>query len=171
MRQAFIAKPGCLLVAADYSQVELRIMAHLSEDPSLLEAFNAGQDIHRATAAEVFGVEPEAVTTDQRRSAKAINFGLIYGMSAFGLARQLGINRKQAAEYIELYFARYPGVQNYMNNIRTPPPRMVMWKPSLADDSICQKLIPEMVCAVRPQSAPRSTRRCRAQPQILLSGQ
>ena len=118
VRQAFIAKPGCVLVAADYSQVELRIMAHLSEDPSLLAAFNAGQDIHRATAAEVFAVEPEAVTTDQRRSAKAINFGLIYGMSAFGLARQLGINRKQAAEYIELYFARYPGVQNYMNNIR-----------------------------------------------------
>ena len=118
VRQAFIAKPGCILVAADYSQVELRIMAHLSEDPSLLAAFNAGQDIHRATAAEVFAVEPEAVTTEQRRSAKAINFGLIYGMSAFGLARQLGINRKQAAEYIELYFARYPGVQNYMNNIR-----------------------------------------------------
>ena len=118
VRQAFIAKPRCVLVAADYSQVELRIMAHLSEDPSLLAAFNAGQDIHRATAAEVFAVEPEAVTTEQRRSAKAINFGLIYGMSAFGLARQLGINRKQAAEYIELYFARYPGVQNYMNNIR-----------------------------------------------------
>jgi DNA polymerase-1 len=118
VRQAFIAKSGCLLVAADYSQVELRIMAHLSEDPSLLAAFNAGQDIHRATAAEVFDVEVDAVTTDQRRSAKAINFGLIYGMSAFGLARQLGINRKQAAEYIELYFARYPGVQNYMNNIR-----------------------------------------------------
>ena len=118
VRQAFIAKPGCVLVAADYSQVELRIMAHLSEDPSLLAAFNAGQDIHRATAAEVFDVETEAVTTEQRRSAKAINFGLIYGMSAFGLARQLGINRKQAAEYIELYFARYPGVQNYMNNIR-----------------------------------------------------
>lgn len=118
VRQAFIAKPGCVLVAADYSQVELRIMAHLSEDPSLLAAFNAGQDIHRATAAEVFDVEVDAVTTEQRRSAKAINFGLIYGMSAFGLARQLGINRKQAAEYIELYFARYPGVQNYMNNIR-----------------------------------------------------
>jgi DNA polymerase I len=118
VRQAFIAKPGCVLVAADYSQVELRIMAHLSEDPSLVAAFNAGQDIHRATAAEVFAVEPEEVTADQRRSAKAINFGLIYGMSAFGLARQLGINRKQAAEYIERYFARYPGVQNYMNNIR-----------------------------------------------------
>jgi DNA polymerase-1 len=118
VRQAFVAAPGCKLVAADYSQIELRIMAHLSEDPSLLAAFSAGQDIHRATAAEVFGVENEEVTIDQRRSAKAINFGLIYGMSAFGLARQLGINRKQAAEYIELYFTRYPGVQNYMNNIR-----------------------------------------------------
>ena len=118
VRQAFIAAPGCKLVAADYSQIELRIMAHLSEDPSLLAAFSAGQDIHRATAAEVFGVAAEEVTIDQRRSAKAINFGLIYGMSAFGLARQLNINRKQAAEYIELYFTRYPGVQNYMNNIR-----------------------------------------------------
>ena len=118
VRQAFIAVPGCKLVAADYSQIELRIMAHLSEDPSLLAAFSAGQDIHRATAAEVFGVEADEVTIDQRRSAKAINFGLIYGMSAFGLARQLGINRKQAAEYIELYFTRYPGVQNYMNTIR-----------------------------------------------------
>ena len=118
VRQAFIAAPGSKLVAADYSQIELRIMAHLSEDPSLLAAFSAGQDIHRATAAEVFGVETDAVTIDQRRSAKAINFGLIYGMSAFGLARQLGIGRKQAAEYIELYFTRYPGVQNYMNNIR-----------------------------------------------------
>jgi len=118
VRQAFIAAPDCKLVAADYSQIELRIMAHLSEDPSLLAAFGAGQDIHRATAAEVFGVEADEVTIDQRRSAKAINFGLIYGMSAFGLARQLGINRKQAAEYIELYFTRYPGVQNYMNNIR-----------------------------------------------------
>ena len=118
VRQAFIAAPGCKLVAADYSQIELRIMAHLSEDPSLLAAFGAGQDIHRATAAEVFGVDTDEVTIDQRRSAKAINFGLIYGMSAFGLARQLNINRKQAAEYIELYFTRYPGVQNYMNNIR-----------------------------------------------------
>jgi DNA polymerase-1 len=118
VRQAFVAPPGSKLVAADYSQIELRIMAHLSEDPSLLRAFAAGEDIHRATASEVFGVETAAVTIDQRRSAKAINFGLIYGMSAFGLARQLNIGRKQAAEYIELYFARYPGVQNYMNNIR-----------------------------------------------------
>ena len=118
VRQAFIAAPGHKLVAADYSQIELRIMAHLSEDPSLLAAFRSGQDIHRATAAEVFGVATDEVTADQRRSAKAINFGLIYGMSAFGLARQLTIGRKQAADYIELYFARYPGVQNYMNTIR-----------------------------------------------------
>jgi len=118
VRQAFIAAPGSKLVAADYSQIELRIMAHLSEDPSLLAAFSAGEDIHRATAAEVFSVATADVTSEQRRSAKAINFGLIYGMSAFGLARQLGIGRKQAAEYIELYFTRYPGVQNYMNNIR-----------------------------------------------------
>jgi DNA polymerase-1 len=106
------------MVAADYSQIELRIMAHLSEDPSLLKAFAEDQDIHRATAAEVFAVATEQVTADMRRSAKAINFGLIYGMSAFGLARQLNIGRKQAAEYIELYFQRYPGVQAYMNNIR-----------------------------------------------------
>jgi len=118
VRQAFIAAPGHKLVAADYSQIELRIMAHLSEDPSLLAAFKSGQDIHRATAAEVFGVATDEVTADQRRSAKAINFGLIYGMSAFGLARQLTIGRKQAADYIEVYFARYPGVQNYMNTIR-----------------------------------------------------
>lgn len=118
VRQAFIAAPGCKMVAADYSQIELRIMAHLSEDSSLLKAFAEGQDIHRATAAEVFAVATEQVTADMRRSAKAINFGLIYGMSAFGLARQLNIGRKQAAEYIELYFQRYPGVQAYMNNIR-----------------------------------------------------
>jgi DNA polymerase-1 len=118
VRQAFVPAPGCKMVAADYSQIELRIMAHLSEDPSLLKAFAEGQDIHRATAAEVFAVTTEQVTADMRRSAKAINFGLIYGMSAFGLARQLNIGRKQAAEYIELYFQRYPGVQSYMNNIR-----------------------------------------------------
>ncbi|HIG67635.1 MAG TPA: DNA polymerase I [Porticoccaceae bacterium] len=118
VRQAFIAAPGCKIVAADYSQIELRIMAHLSEDPSLLAAFAAGQDIHRETAAEIFGTDTDSVTVDQRRSAKAINFGLIYGMSAFGLARQLNIGRKQAADYIGLYFQRYPGVQHYMNNIR-----------------------------------------------------
>lgn len=119
VRQAFIAAHGSKMVAADYSQIELRIMAHLSEDPSLLAAFAAGQDIHRATAAEVFSMHPDEVTTDQRRSAKAINFGLIYGMSAFGLAKQLNIGRKQAAEYIDTYFDRYPGVLNYMNNVRS----------------------------------------------------
>lgn len=118
VRQAFIAAPGQRLVAADYSQIELRIMAHLSEDKSLLNAFSLGQDIHSATAAEVFAVSLDKVTTDQRRSAKAINFGLIYGMSAFGLARQLNIPRNQAAEYIDRYFERYPGVQQYMNSIR-----------------------------------------------------
>ena len=119
VRQAFIAGQGKKMVAADYSQIELRIMAHLSEDLSLVAAFAAGQDIHRATAAEVFATDPDAVTADQRRSAKAINFGLIYGMSAFGLARQLNIGRKQAAEYIDTYFDRYPGVLSYMNNVRS----------------------------------------------------
>jgi DNA polymerase-1 len=105
-------------VAADYSQIELRIMAHLSADAGLLKAFVGGEDIHKATAAEVFGVELNQVTTDLRRSAKAINFGLIYGMSSFGLAQQLGLSRSQAQSYIDLYFTRYPGVKNYMNNIK-----------------------------------------------------
>jgi DNA polymerase-1 len=119
VRQAFIASEGCKLVAADYSQIELRIMAHLSGDKGLTEAFAQGLDVHQATAAEVFGVPLEEVSTEQRRSAKAINFGLIYGMSAFGLGRQLHIGRHQAQEYIDLYFARYPGVQAYMDNIRS----------------------------------------------------
>ncbi len=118
IRQAFIAPPDHLLVAADYSQIELRIMAHLSGDDGLLKAFAAGQDIHRATAAEVFGATPETVTDEQRRSAKAINFGLIYGMSAFGLGRQLGIERGQAQAYVDLYFERYPGVKRYMDQTR-----------------------------------------------------
>ena len=118
IRQAFIPADGCRIVAADYSQIELRIMAHLSGDEGLLQAFAAGEDIHRATAAEVFGVTPEQVSGDQRRSAKAINFGLIYGMSAFGLARQLGIERGAAQEYVDLYFARYPGVKAYMDATR-----------------------------------------------------
>ena len=118
IRQAFVARPGYVLLAADYSQIELRIMAHLSSDQGLLEAFAAGADVHQATAAEVFGVAPETVTSDQRRSAKAINFGLIYGMSSFGLAKQLGIPRGAAQEYIDLYFARYPGVRDYMDKTR-----------------------------------------------------
>jgi DNA polymerase-1 len=118
IRQAFIAPEGHLLLAADYSQIELRIMAHLSQDEGLLGAFASDRDIHQATAAEVFGATLEAVTADQRRSAKAINFGLIYGMSAFGLAKQLGIARGAAQEYIDLYFARYPGVKRYMEETR-----------------------------------------------------
>ncbi|WP_018402576.1 DNA polymerase I [Marinobacter gelidimuriae] len=118
IRQAFIAEKGYKLLAADYSQIELRIMAHLSEDNGLLTAFAKGEDIHKATAAEVFGVTLEEVNTDQRRSAKAINFGLIYGMSAFGLARQLDVERKVAQQYIDRYFERYPGVLTYMDNIR-----------------------------------------------------
>jgi len=118
IRQAFIPEAGYRMVAADYSQIELRIMAHLSEDKGLLAAFTSGQDVHRATAAEVFGLEPDQVSTEQRRSAKAINFGLIYGMSAFGLAKQLGIERKAAQSYVDLYFERYPGVQAFMDRIR-----------------------------------------------------
>jgi len=118
IRQAFIAEKGYKLIAADYSQIELRIMAHLSEDKGLLTAFENGEDIHKATAAEVFGVALEEVNNDQRRSAKAINFGLIYGMSAFGLARQLDVERKVAQQYIDRYFERYPGVLRYMDNIR-----------------------------------------------------
>ena len=118
IRQAFVPEPGCLMLAADYSQIELRIMAHLSGDAGLLAAFAAGADIHRATAAEVFGVPLAEVSADQRRSAKAINFGLIYGMSAFGLARQLGIERGAAKEYVDLYFSRYPGVRDFMDRIR-----------------------------------------------------
>jgi DNA polymerase-1 len=106
-------------VAADYSQIELRIMAHLSGDESLCQAFAAGEDIHRATAAEVFGNSPDAVTDEERRSAKAINFGLIYGMSAFGLGRQLSISRTLAQDYIDRYFDRYPGVRRYMEETRT----------------------------------------------------
>ncbi|MGB5115604.1 MAG: DNA polymerase I [Providencia rettgeri] len=118
IRQAFVAREGYKVMAADYSQIELRIMAHLSQDKGLLTAFAEGKDIHKATAAEVFGVPLEQVTSDQRRSAKAINFGLIYGMSAFGLARQLGIPRGEAQRYMDLYFERYPGVLRYMENTR-----------------------------------------------------
>ncbi len=118
IREAFIAPPGSCIVSADYSQIELRIMAHLSQDEGLLQAFAAGEDIHRATAAEIFGVERDAVSSEQRRYAKVINFGLIYGMSAFGLAQNLNIERSAAASYIERYFARYPGVRDYMDSTR-----------------------------------------------------
>ena len=118
IRQAFIAREGFTVVAADYSQIELRIMAHLSQDQDLINAFTQGKDIHRSTAAEIFGVALDEVTSEQRRNAKAINFGLIYGMSAFGLSRQLGIGRADAQSYMDLYFKRYPGVQTFMHDIR-----------------------------------------------------
>jgi DNA polymerase-1 len=118
IRQAFVAPKGYKLMSADYSQIELRIMAHLAKDEGLLDAFRHDRDVHRATAAEVFGVPLEDVTQDQRRSAKAINFGLIYGMSAFGLAKQIGVDRKQSQAYIDTYFARYPGVLAYMERTR-----------------------------------------------------
>ncbi len=118
IRKAFIAAPGSVLISADYSQVELRIMAHLSGDAGLISAFQAGKDIHRATAAEVLGIHETEVTPDQRRHAKAVNFGLIYGMSAFGLAKQLQVSRKEAEAYIKLYFERYPGVLKYMEATR-----------------------------------------------------
>ncbi|CDF98232.1 Putative PolA protein [Avibacterium paragallinarum JF4211] len=118
IRQAFIAREGYQIIAADYSQIELRIMAHLSQDEGLITAFQQGKDIHRSTAAEIFGVPLDEVTSEQRRSAKAINFGLIYGMSAFGLSRQLGIPRADAQKYMDLYFQRYPSVQTFMTDIR-----------------------------------------------------
>ncbi|MDH0072396.1 DNA polymerase I, partial [Stenotrophomonas maltophilia] len=118
IRRAFVAPEGFQLLAADYSQIELRIMAHLSEDPGLVRAFEQGADVHRATAAEVFGRTLEEVTPNERRAAKAINFGLMYGMSAFGLARNLGIDRGQAQDYVALYFSRYPGVRDFMERMR-----------------------------------------------------
>ena len=118
IRETFIAPPGRRILALDYSQIELRIMAHLSADSSLLQAFAQGRDVHRATAAEVFGGELEQVNDDQRRAAKAINFGLIYGMSAFGLGKQLNIGRKEAQQYVDTYFERYPGVLRYMEETK-----------------------------------------------------
>ncbi|MDD4893491.1 MAG: DNA polymerase, partial [Candidatus Rickettsiella isopodorum] len=118
IRQAFIAPAGYKILAADYSQIELRIVAHFSQDKGLLDAFARGLDIHKATAAEVLNIPLDQVSHEQRRSAKAVNFGLIYGMSAFGLARQLGISREEAKNYIDRYFARYPGVKDYMERTR-----------------------------------------------------
>jgi DNA polymerase-1 len=118
IREAFVAPAGYRLLALDYSQIELRIMAHLSADESLLNAFARGLDVHRATAAEVFGAELEQVSGEQRRAAKAINFGLIYGMSAFGLGKQLNIGRNEAQQYVDTYFERYPGVKRYMEKTK-----------------------------------------------------
>ena len=119
VREAFIAPPGHVILSADYSQIELRIMAHISSDPGLLKAFAQGLDVHRATASEVFGIEPASVTSEQRRYAKTINFGLIYGMGAFGLASSLGIERNAASTYIERYFQRFAGVKRYMDETKS----------------------------------------------------
>jgi DNA polymerase-1 len=118
VREAFVAPPGCVIASADYSQIELRIMAHISDDAALLKAFHEGLDVHRATAGEIFGVSPQEVSSEQRRYAKVINFGLIYGMSAFGLAKALGIDNTAARNYITRYFERYPGVKRYMDETR-----------------------------------------------------
>jgi DNA polymerase-1 len=115
IREGFIPSEGCFLLSADYSQVELRILAHMADEPALKEAFARGEDIHRRTASEVLGLFPEMVTDEQRRQAKAINFGVIYGMSAFGLAKQLGIGRREAQQFIDTYFERYPGIRTFMD--------------------------------------------------------
>ncbi len=162
IRQAFIARADYLIVSADYSQIELRIMAHLSRDKGLLTAFAEGKDIHRATAAEVFGLPLESVTNEQRRSAKAINFGLIYGMSAFGFSRQLNIPRKESQKYMDLYFERYPGVLEYMERVPARRrKRKVTLKPWMAVVSISRTSNPAMRPAVQVQSVRRSTPRCR----------
>jgi DNA polymerase-1 len=116
IREGFIPSDGCLLLSADYSQVELRVLAHMADEPALKEAFARGEDIHRRTASEVLGLLPELVTDEQRRAAKAINFGVIYGISAFGLARQLGIGRSEAQKFIDTYFERYPGIRTFMDS-------------------------------------------------------
>ena len=129
IRRAFVASPGRVLVGADYSQIELRLLAHMSGDTAMVEAFRTGADIHAITAGEVFGVAPEAVTSQQRSAAKAVNFGIVYGISDFGLARNIGVSRKEAGDYIQRYFQRYPGVKAFMDAASrkagkrvTPPP-------------------------------------------------
>jgi DNA polymerase-1 len=164
IRSAFIAPENRRIVSADYSQIELRIMAHLSDDPRLLEAFAQGEDVHRATAGEVFGLTPIEVTSEQRRAAKAINFGLIYGMSAFGLAKQIGVDRTAAQAYMDRYFARYPGVARYMEETRA-----VAREKGYVETVFGRRLwLPEIrsatPAAARAPSARRSTRRCRAPP-------
>lgn len=167
IRQAFIAPEDYVIVSADYSQIELRIMAHLSRDKGLLTAFAEGKDIHRATAAEVFGLPLDSVTGEQRRSAKAINFGLIYGMSAFGLARQLNIPRKEAQKYMDLYFERYLACWNIWNAPVHRQKSKVMSKRWKGVVSIYRILNPVMALVALVQSARQLTPRCRVLPQTL----
>jgi DNA polymerase-1 len=160
IREAFIAPSGFRILSADYSQIELRIMAHISADPGLLSAFARGEDVHRATAAEVFAVPVSEVTSEQRRYAKVINFGLIYGMSAFGLASNLGIDRQQAKHYIDRYFARYPGVLQYMERTRQEA-REMGYKPCLVVACGLPKFNRLMGHAARRPSAQPSMHRCK----------
>ena len=158
IRRAFVPEPGCRMLAADYSQIELRIMAHLSGDERLLAAFSAGEDIHRATAAEILGLPPEQVTGEQRRSAKAINFGLIYGMSAFGLARQLGIERGEAQNYVDLYFARYPGVRSVHGQHPRPGPRRPLCRDPVRPAAVSDQHQPQQQPAAQRRRAHRHQR-------------
>lgn len=168
IRQAFIAEPGKTILAIDYSQIELRIMAHLSRDPALLKAFAQGKDIHRATAAEVFGVELDQVSAEQRRRAKAVNFGLIYGMSAFGLARQLGISRGEAQQYVDLYFERFPGVLGYMERTRTQAHEQGYVETLFGRRLYLPEINAKNMARKKVLSAPLSMRLCKALRPILL---
>jgi DNA polymerase-1 len=165
IRSAFVAPENHRIVSADYSQIELRIMAHLSDDPRLLEAFAQGEDVHRATAAEVFGLTPIEVSSEQRRAAKAINFGLIYGMSAFGLAKQIGVDRTAAQAYMDRYFARYPGVARYMEETRAVRARQGLCRdrvrppPVAAGDPVIERRPPPGRRARRDQRADAGHRR------------
>ena len=161
IRQAFVAPRGRRILAADYSQIELRIMAHLSGDEGLRQAFDSGEDIHRATAAEVFGVALGKVSDDERRSAKAINFGLIYGMSAFGLGRQLGIPRRDAQDYVDLYFARYPRVKKFMDETKESAGIVATSRRSSAGVSISPRSSRVIPRGASTPSARPSTRPCR----------
>jgi DNA polymerase-1 len=162
IRTAFVAPKGRKLVACDYSQIELRIMAHLSEDAGLLRAFESGADIHRATAAEVFGKPLEEVSGNERRAAKAINFGLMYGMGAFGLAKQLGIARGEAQDYIALYFNRYPGVREFMERTRQEARERGFVETVFGRRLYLDYIHSRNQGSAPAPSAPRSTRRCRA---------
>jgi DNA polymerase-1 len=161
IRQAFVAPAGYKLLAADYSQIELRIMAHLSKDEGLMNAFRNNLDVHTATAAEVFKVELAEVTSDQRRSAKAINFGLIYGMGAQKLGKDIGVDTKTAKAYIDTYFARYPGVREYMERTRAQAADQATSRPSSGGACTCRRSTRTSRRNAPPPNARRSTRRCR----------
>jgi DNA polymerase-1 len=164
IREAFVAPAGSVIVSADYSQIELRIMAHLSSDPALLRAFHEGADIHRATAADIFGVPLAEVTTDQRRYIKAVNFGLIYGMSAFGLAQQLGIERGAAQQFIDKYFQQYPGVARTCGRRAISPASTATSKRCSDGAYGCPTSTRGAGRGAPAPSARRSTRRCRGRP-------